>query len=151
MNTKVIGIGNRIMMDDAIGIRVLEELEEELKGLSLECIIGETDIEFTLNAINNGDFIIIIDSSYFGNKPGTVLSMELNQLKRFNEKVYSLHQLSLVKIINNFKHLNITGKLITIEAGKIDFGLELSEEISMQLELIKEKVLIEVKKGIEFA
>jgi len=29
MNTKVIGIGNRIMMDDAIGIRVLEELEED--------------------------------------------------------------------------------------------------------------------------
>jgi len=114
-------------------------------------IIGETDIEFTLNAINNGDFIIIIDSSYFGNKPGTVFSMELNQLRRFNEKGYSLHQLSLVKILNNFKHLNITGKLITIEAGKIDFGLELSEELSMQLEIIKHKVLNEVKKSIEFA
>lgn len=151
MNTKVIGIGNRIMMDDAIGIRVLEELEEDLKALNFECIIGETDIEFTLNAINNGDFIIIIDSSYFGNKPGTVFSMELNQLRRFNEKGYSLHQLSLVKILNNFKHLNITGKLITIEAGKIDFGLELSEELSIQLEIIKHKVLNEVKKSIEFA
>jgi len=151
MSAKVIGIGNRIMMDDAVGIKIIEELEQELKALNLQCIIGETDIEFTLNAIDDGDFIIIIDSSYFGLLPGTVLSMELRNLEAFNEKGYSLHQLSLVKILSNFKLLNIKGNLITIEAAEIDFGIELSEELNNQLDFIKEKVLIEIKKSIKFA
>jgi hydrogenase maturation protease len=145
MKTKVIGIGNRIMRDDSIGIQVVEALEEQLRNLGFQVIIGETDIEYTLNHIENGDYIIIVDSSLFGIEIGEVSVFNLKELGEFNEKGYSLHQMSLVKILSNFSFLQIEGKLITIESSIIDFGTDLSEELEAKFDEIKEKVLEEIK------
>ncbi len=107
MKTKVIGIGNRIMTDDSIGIKVVEALKDQLRDLGFQVIIGETDIEYTLNHIENGDYIIIVDSSLFGIDIGEVSVFNLNELREFSEKGYSLHQMSLVKILSNFSFFNI--------------------------------------------
>jgi hydrogenase maturation protease len=144
MQIKIIGIGNRIMTDDAIGIKVVEALEVELKNSGFEVIIGETDIEYTLNRIENGDYIIIIDSSLFGIETGAVSVFSLKDLREFNEKGYSLHQMSLIKMLSNFTFLHVEGKVITIEASNIDFGTELSDKLIVKFDEIKEKVLQEI-------
>ncbi|EQB87840.1 hydrogenase maturation protease [Clostridium punense] len=149
MDIKVVGIGNRIMKDDSIGIKVLEELQEDLNNLKTQVIIGETDIEYTLNCINPGDYVIIVDSSFLGINPGEVCTFDLGKLKEFNHKGYSMHQMSLVKILSCFPTDNIKGSLITVEAGEIDFGLELSEELSKDFQQIKMKVLDEIKLKVE--
>lgn len=149
MDIKVVGIGNRIMKDDSIGIRVLEELQEDLGSLKTQVIIGETDIEYTLNCINPGDYIIIVDSSFLGINPGKVSVFDLGELKEFNHKGYSMHQMSLVKILSCFPIDNIKGALITVEAGEIDFGLELSEGLNKDFQQIKMKVLDEIKLKVE--
>ncbi|MEG0771739.1 hydrogenase maturation protease [Clostridium sp.] len=145
MKTKVIGIGNRIMRDDSIGIKVVEALKDQLRDLGFQVIIGETDIEYTLNYIENGDYIIIVDSSLFGIEIGEVSVFKLNELKEFSEKGYSLHQMSLVKILSNFSFLQIEGKLITIESSIIDFGTELSKELEVKFDEIKEKVIAKIR------
>lgn len=145
MKTKVIGIGNRIMGDDAVGIKILEASQEELVSLGFEVIIGETDIEYTLNCIEDGDYIIIVDSSLFGIEVGEVSVFDLSGLREFNEKGYSLHQMSLVKILSNFSLFKIHGKLITIEGKNIDFGTELSKSLEEHFEKIKVRVLDEIK------
>lgn len=145
MKTKVIGIGNRIMGDDAVGIKILEAMQEELVTLGFEVIIGETDIEYTLNYIENGDYIIILDSSLFGIEVGEVSVFNLSEVSEFNEKGYSLHQMSLVKILSNFNFLKIQGKLITIEGESIEFSTELSKSLMENFHKIKERVLDEIK------
>jgi len=141
---KVIAIGNRIMMDDAIGIKVVEGIEDDLKQLGFSIVIGETDIDYTLNEINEGDFIIIVDSSLMGEDPGIINVSSLKDIKEYNEKTYSLHQMSLVKVLSGSELLKIDGLLITIEASEINFGMELSRILKNKFEAIKDKVLKEI-------
>lgn len=145
MKIKVIGIGNRIMKDDSIGIRIAEALEGELKELGIEVIIGETDIEYTLNAINADDYIIILDSSILDLNPGEISIFDIKQLKEFSHKGYSMHQMSLVKILSCFPFIQVEGILITVEAADIDFGTELSEELNQRFKEIKDRVFEEIK------
>ncbi len=132
------------MMDDAIGIKIVESLEEDLKQLGFSIVIGETDIDYTLNEINEGDFIIIVDSSLIGEDPGTISVSSLKNIKEYNEKTYSLHQMSLVKVLSGSELLKIDGLLITIEASEINFGMELSKILKNKLETIKNKILEEI-------
>ena len=72
MKTLVLGIGSPIMCDDAIGLRVLQELATlELKDVTLEeaCTSGLDLIEIMLGY----DRVIVVDAILNGgNKPGTV-------------------------------------------------------------------------------
>lgn len=145
MKIKVVGIGNRIMKDDSIGIRIAEALEGELKDLGIEVIIGETDIEYTLNAINAGDYVVILDSSILDLKPGEVSIFDIKKLKQFSHKGYSMHQMSLVKILSCFPFMQVEGILITVEAAEIDFGIELSEALTQRFHEIKSRVFEEIK------
>lgn len=131
-------------MDDAIGIKVVEGIEDDLKQLGFSIVIGETDINYTLNEINEGDFIIIVDSSLMGVDPGTINVSNLKNIKEYNEKTYSLHQMSLVKVLSSSDVFKIDGLLITIEASEINFGMELSKILKNKFETIKNKILKEI-------
>jgi hydrogenase maturation protease len=48
---KVIGIGNRLMMDDGITIAILENLKNNLDSMGIEVIIRETDFQFCFYSI----------------------------------------------------------------------------------------------------
>ncbi|WP_283591883.1 hydrogenase maturation protease [Clostridium butanoliproducens] len=141
---KVIAIGNRIMMDDSIGIKVVESIEEDLKRLDFNVVIGETDIDYTLNEINEGDFIIIVDSSLTKKSPGTINVSNLKNINEYNEKTYSLHQMNLIKLLSSSELFKVDGLLITIEASEIDFGMGLSRILEEKFEIIKNEVLEEI-------
>ena len=50
---KIIAIGNLLMGDDSIGLRIIDAIEEKLKGLDLDikCIKAETDFNYALDNI----------------------------------------------------------------------------------------------------
>jgi len=75
MRTLVLGIGSPIKCDDAIGLRVLQELSAmNLEGVDLEemCASGLDLIEIMLDY----DRVIIVDAIMdSGHPPGTILQM----------------------------------------------------------------------------
>jgi len=95
MKIKCIAIGNRIMGDDSIGIKVLEEISQELDKKNIEVIFGETDIDYGLSKIDEGDMLFIIDSTYFNIDPGTVTFTPIEKAKN-QLQLYSQHQHSLI-------------------------------------------------------
>ena len=52
MAKKVIAIGNRLMMDDAVGVVILEKIKNILEDKGIETIIGETDVDFCFSKLN---------------------------------------------------------------------------------------------------
>ena len=62
---KVFGIGNILLCDDGIGVRVAENLKEEIEALGddIEVIIGKTDVLYCINKIEEDDnrFNILYD------------------------------------------------------------------------------------------
>ena len=127
---KIFGIGNILLGDDGVGVRVVEKIKEEIKNISedIDVIIGETDYLYCLNQIEQDDTIVIIDSTYLDIKPGYVSYFDLKDCNRFIKYFNYQHESNLVKSIL-IENLNIKGYLIGIEIGKVDFSLELSKTI----------------------
>lgn len=127
---KIFGIGNILLGDDGVGVRVVEKIKEEIKNISddIDVIIGETDYLYCLNQIEEDDTIVIIDSTYLDINPGYVSYFDLKGCNKFIKYFNSQHESNLVKSIL-IENLNVKGYLIGIEIGKVDFSLELSKTI----------------------
>ncbi|WP_019227193.1 hydrogenase maturation protease [Sedimentibacter sp. B4] len=138
MAVKCIAIGNRIMGDDAIGIKVTEELTTKLIKEDIVIIYGETDNEYALSKIKDGDLLFIIDSTYLDLMPGTVTVTSINDLSLKNN-LTSQHQPSLIHLIKLYGK-NINGFVIGIEVDTIEFSSELSNTLKLKFHNICQEV-----------
>lgn len=134
MPVKVIGIGNILMGDDGIGIRVLEKVQDKFRSFGIISIIGETDFNYVLSSISNGDFIIILDSVLSGQNPG---ELRIIPIEEFICEPYNRtqHSLSLLNLLNIYFE-DITGYIIGIEVEEIDYNWKLSNTLEYNLEII---------------
>ncbi|HEY8890635.1 MAG TPA: hydrogenase maturation protease [Clostridium sp.] len=140
MGKKVIAIGNRLMMDDAVAVIILEKIKNKLEDKDIETIIGETDVEFCFSKLNKQDVFYIIDSTYYGNLPGTVIFKTLDDIKKVKGQSRSIHSLGLIELVNMYK-MNIKGYFIGIEIANIDINIGLSHILEGQVEDIANKIL----------
>lgn len=143
---KVIGIGNRIMGDDGIALRVLERIKTTLELLrpKIEVIIGETDFIYCLNRIDDNDIAIIVDSTFLGLKPGEVTLISLDQVNKSSKKAVSQHQLSLINMIARYKS-SVKVYIIGIEVFNVDLSFSISEKLKTILNDICNDVLSEIQ------
>ncbi len=140
MKIKCIAIGNRIMGDDSIGIKVLENLSQELEKEKIEVIFGETDIDYALNKIDDGDLLFIIDSTYFNIEPGTVTFTSIEKaIMMSHRQIYSQHQPNLINLLKTYKK-SVTGHIVGIEVEQIHFSLDLSETLRKNFFSICEEI-----------
>jgi len=80
MNTLILGIGNPILTDDAVGIKIAQKLKEEKPELEV-VETSEAGI-ILLDLIRDYDKLIIIDSiKTEKGKPGDLYKLELENLK----------------------------------------------------------------------
>ena len=131
---KVFGIGNVLLGDDGIGVKVVEKIKVLISDLNenVEVIIGETDYLYCIDKINREDIVIIVDSSYLNIEPGKVEVRSLEECDGVIKNSLCQHNESLIWILR--KELkDIKGYVITIEVAKIDYSLELSQEIKNKL------------------
>ncbi|WP_373897497.1 hydrogenase maturation protease [Haloimpatiens sp. FM7315] len=140
MGKKVIAIGNRIMKDDAIGVNIGEALKDDLEKSGFKVILGETDVDYALSFIEDGDFIFILDCTLYGIKPSKISVFDIKDKEIFFEKGYSQHQLSLVKLLNSYNLKNVKGYVIGIEGKDVNYGYGLTKELLEKFNDIKNKV-----------
>lgn len=138
---KIIGVGNILMCDDGISMKIIDNIEDKLMklGLELECVRAETDLDYALDCIDNGDTVIIIDSTNFGIECGELTVFPLNKDKVYENNRFFMHNMSLISSINKAE-LDIDGLIIGIEVDKICFDLELSEKLKFKFKDIAKKV-----------
>lgn len=139
---KIFGVGNILLCDDAVGVRVLEKLLPSIKSLSpdIEAIVGETDYLFCLDCISENDFVIIIDAAYLNIEPGSISYFTFSECNRFITPPHSAHEMTLLRMLR-WEYPKINGYLIGIEISKIDFSLELSPILQNKLESICKEIL----------
>jgi hydrogenase maturation protease len=80
MKPLILGFGNPILSDDAVGIRIAEELAERFPDMTVEpfCEAGLAIME----EVTGYDRLIIIDSIKTGKgRPGELYKLELDDLK----------------------------------------------------------------------
>lgn len=122
----VIGVGNRIMRDDSIGVRVADALAEKTQPDNLRFLAGETDVEYCLAQLPWADECIIIDGSFLGAEPCTVTAFSLEEIFGQSRTVHSFHDFDLIHGMKR-EGLEKKGLLISIEVAEIGFSTALSD------------------------
>jgi len=140
MGKKVIAIGNMLMMDDGVALLILNKIKKSLEDKGIETIIGETDVEFCFSQLNEVDVFYIMDSTYYGNVPGTLTFESLDDIKKYKDYSMSIHSLGLMDLINMYK-MDIKGYFIGIEISNIDINIGLSNILRGKVEYISNKIL----------
>jgi hydrogenase maturation protease len=128
VNVLVLGIGNVLMTDDSVGIRVINELERRYRfPENVELLDGGTSGIELLSYIVNRDYLIIVDAIKSDLPPGTVVKVEGEDVPaKFMTRI-SPHQLGLSDLL---AAATLTGELpkqmvlFGIEPKVISLGLE---------------------------
>lgn len=139
---KVFGIGNILLKDDGIGVKVGERIKKDLYKNNIkeiEVIIGETNYFYCLENINDDDFIIIIDSTYLGLNPGDITFKRLKDCDELIGEIITEHEISLLRAVRIEKR-NIDGYFIGIEISEINYSLDLSEVLTEKFDYICSKI-----------
>ncbi|NPA16084.1 MAG: hydrogenase maturation protease [Deferribacteres bacterium] len=135
MRSAVIGLGNLLLRDDGVGIRVIEALKKAgLEGVEL--IDGGTAV-FSI-PFEDYDRVILVDAVKLPHKrPGEVVVLTKRQLLSGGERVvWSGHSLDLIDIL---KLLEFESKLprelylIGVVPSSIETGLSLSPEVEKSI------------------
>lgn len=144
----VAGIGNRIMMDDGIGIYLVEDLQQLFTNPKVEFAIGETDVDFCLSKISEYNRVIIIDAFLSGKKSGKVTVTPLKSLEKGSPVNYSLHGMHVLNSLQYYKK-DLKGIFIGIEPFEINYGFYLSDVLLSRYSRIMKSVMKHMNRYIE--
>jgi hydrogenase maturation protease len=150
VNVLILGIGNVLMTDDSVGVRVVNELERRYRfPESVELLDGGTSGIELLSYIADRDYLIIIDAIRSDFPPGTVVRVEGEDVPaRFMTRI-SPHQLGLSDLL---AAANLTGELpknmilFGIEPKQVSLGLEMTHEVKKNFEKLIATVVDELNR-----
>ncbi len=135
----VLGIGNRLMMDDGMGVYVTEELKKRNTNPGIRYVVGETDIYFCLKQIKEVSSLIIVDAACLHNEPGSIITIPFYQVYKNREQLISIHDSHLFnEMIMEGK--SFEGMLIGIEPYEIKYGIGLSIALQDKFPEIVDKI-----------
>ena len=125
----VAGIGNAIRSDDAVGLRIVEDLQGRVSP-SVRMIECETVPESFVDEIVDvhPSHVLLVDAAVLGLMPGTAQLYEAEEV--MDVPTISTHTLPLRVFCDYVRHL--TGAriaLLLIEPKNVDFGEGLTPEI----------------------
>ena len=142
-NIAIIGVGNLLMGDEGVGIHAIKAIGKEKWPNNVEIIDAGVPGASLLHWIENRDLTIIIDCADFKGKPGDVIVVDVDKLKKPDEEIISLHGTSL---LGTLKLAEISGTktgkiiLIAVQPQEIKMSDKLSEKVKSALPKIIEIV-----------
>ncbi|MEW5804462.1 MAG: hydrogenase maturation protease [bacterium] len=144
-----IGMGNYLMQDDGIGPKVIEQicLRELDQNFETEDIATD-GLRLFKHFNNETEKIVIIDSAYMGQEPGTVIVFSPDQVQtaKTNQPI-STHEGDILNLINLGKMLNLPIpeiRIVAIEPDQVDAGDELSIRLRGKVDEVIQHVIREL-------
>jgi hydrogenase maturation protease len=133
----IVGLGNLLLRDDGIGIRVLDELER-LGPLppGVQLIHGETGGLSLLPMLDDASAIIFIDAADFGGDAGEIQVFRGDRILTERSGALSAHDVGLKDVVSLLSlgsspmpELVVVG----IQPAEIEVGLEVSAAVSQSV------------------
>ena len=154
MKTAIMGFGNPVRSDDAIGIYVIEELRKRLANSTLVNIFDMGTAAFeVLFGLKGHDKIILIDAVINTNEPvGTLFKVPAEEVLRApqDDPMVFLHGMKWDQALSYAKKIlgdeypeDISVYLIAIDNTKLE--VDLSEEVKLAGDKVVGHVLEELK------
>lgn len=145
--TLIAGLGNILLGDEGVGVKVIEEMEERFTlPANFSLLDGGTAGYALIDYMKGYDRLIMIDAVRGGEKPGTIYRLSADDIQQRTDLKLSGHQISLPDV------LLLAGKLdklpeillLGIEPKDMDYDLELSSDVKKAAEKVIELLVQEL-------
>lgn len=137
MNILVLGVGNVLLTDEGIGVRVVESLYDNYQfPANVEVIDGGTAGMELLEIIADRDHVILIDAVNTGAAAGTVVTLEGDEVPALFRNRISPHQLGISDLLGV---MSLTGELpkeFTL-FGAVPFSMDTGVVLSKEMQPLK--------------
>lgn len=137
MRVVVLGIGNILLSDEGVGVRVVERLESDYTlPPEVEIIDGGTCGMEMLDQLENLDALIVVDCVRHGQPPATPVLLKGEDVPVFFKTKLSPHQVGLSDVLAS---LEFTGRapkytsIVGIQPDSLDTGLALTPAVEARL------------------
>ena len=143
----ILGVGNILLGDEGVGVRVIEAMSKMLLPENVELIDGGTASMDILSSLDPATKVIIIDAVQGGGEPGTIYRFIPKDIKSPKPVFTSLHQVGLLESLSE---LEMVGKsaldiiIYGVEPKNLEWNLELSPEIASVIPRVLELVIEEI-------
>lgn len=156
-NTKIIvlGIGNILLRDEGVGVKVVERLSERYDfPENVELVDGGTQGLWLMATLQKAKRLIVVDAVKGGGEPGDLYRLERKDLRKGLRIKASAHDSDLMEALNLLElteNAPETVVVIGVEPENIEpFGLELTPRVEAQTDEMISRVIKELKfHGIE--
>lgn len=135
----VLGIGNILLRDDGVGLRVLQILERHLGADPRVSFIDGGTIGFMLSAlVEHAPDLLVIDAVRMAEAPGSVRCFENEAMDAFLQKRSgSVHEIGLSDVLDMARlsgHAPRRRALVGVEPGAVELGEDLSPAVQRGVE-----------------
>lgn len=148
LSVLVLGIGNLVMSDDAVGVIVAQRLQKEYRFAdNVEIMDGGTLGLDLLPKLENITNLIMIDAVETGKAAGTCVRLSGQELPIALQTKVSPHQMGLKDLLAVSELMGHSPKemvLIGVQPGSIEMEVGLTPEVEAQLETLVSNVLTEL-------
>ena len=143
--TLILGLGNVLLADEAVGAAVIRRLESEADPAAPLRFLDGGTLSFTLAVpIAECPRLIVIDAAAMGDTAGSVRVFEGEamdrQLRRHAKSVHEVSLADLLDIARLTDSLPARRALIGIEPAMIDWGDELTPAVAAAVPVALERV-----------
>lgn len=130
----VLGVGNTLMSDDGLGVRLLERLESSAPALpEVEYVDAGTLSFVLLPRIQECGALLILDAAHFGEAPGTVRLLAGTDMDDFLRTARcSVHEVGIRDLLDLARltdSLPERRAFIGIQPGQVGWGETLSPNV----------------------
>ena len=148
LNVLVLGAGNILLSDEAIGVRVVEALQQRHRlPEGVEVLDGGTCGMDLLDVIADRDHLILVDAVDTGSPPGTIVRLKDDEIPAVFRTKSSPHQLGLQDVLALLRLLDSAPAHVTVigvQPASLKLGLELTPLIAARLDAMVEMVADEL-------
>lgn len=134
----VIGVGNTLMIDEGFGVHAIYEFWKERDDWDetlVDFVDGGTFTQDIFYLFEEFENILVLDIVRANQEPGTIFSLEEDQLRKEEKQMLSLHD---VDLLDSLGMAQMRGhrpylRVIGIEPKEINWGTELTPELKKAL------------------
>jgi len=131
MRTVIVGVGNALMQDDGVGVRVVQALMELGLPEGAEAIDAGTSTEPAYDLVS-ADRVLVVDAARLGGPAGTIYRLTVEEATEVGGGVRSCHDMGLVQTLRAITSEPCVA-VLGIEPKEIGWGLNLSAEVEASI------------------
>ena len=144
----VLGIGNLVMSDDGVGVKIVQRLQKDYRFVDqVEIMDGGTLGLDLLPKLEGIERLIIVDAVETDMEPGTCIRLSGEELPIALETKLSPHQMGLKDLLSVAELMGHSPRemvLIGVQPGSIEMDTELTPVVEAQVDILIQNVLNEL-------